>query len=164
MRKTISSILAILLVSVFAFFAIASSSEGEETKQEPGQAQAGANDSNVGDYSVEIKSARLTKDWEGKNTVVITYGFTNNGDNAISFSTAISDNAYQNGVGLEQAFILKDGDPYDDSNQYKEIKKGATLDVEIPYVLNDSESDVEVEVEEWISFSDDKVSRTFSIK
>lgn len=164
MKKTISSILAILLVAIFAFFAIASSSDGEKTEQEAAKADAQATDSNVGEYSVDIKSARLTEDYEGKSVVVITYGFTNNSDDAASFYIAFSDKVYQDGVGLEKAYVLDDSDPYDDGNQYKDIKTGATLDVEVAYVLNNSESDVVVEVKELISFNNDMVTRTFSIK
>lgn len=164
MKKSLSVFLAMILVLSFAFFAIASSSDGEETTQAAGDAQAAGKDSNVGSYSVEIKSARLSKNWEGKESVVITYGFTNNSEESSSFDIAFSYNAYQNGVGLERAYTLQDDDPYDEANQSKKIKTGATLDVEVAYILNDTETDVDVEVEEWLGLSDDKVSRTFSIK
>ncbi len=164
MKKKLSMILAILMVAVFAFFAVASSSKGEETKQEDAKAEAQGTESNVGEYSVDIKSARLSENYEGKAVVVITYGFTNNSDEAASFGIAFEDKVYQNGVGLEKAYILKDGDPYDDSNQNKDIKPGASLELEIPYILNDTETDVEVEVKEWISLNDDMVTRIFSIK
>ena len=164
MSKKLSAILAVLMVALFAFFAIASSSEDKETKQEDAKAEVQGTESNVGEYSVDIKSARLSENYDGKPVVVITYGFTNNSDDSASFGIAFEDVAYQNGVGLERAYILKDGDPYDDGNQNKEIKTGATLDVEVPYVLNDTETDVEVEVKEWLSLNDDLVTRTFSIK
>lgn len=165
MKKSISVILSIILVLSFAFFALASSSsDGETSTQAAGQAEKNATESNVGNYSIEIKNARLSKNWEGKDAVVITYGFTNNDDEPASFMVAFQENAYQNGVGLERAYTLDDGDPYDEANQSKEIKKGASLDVEVAYILNDTETDVEVEVEEWLGLSDDKVTRTFSIK
>lgn len=165
MKKTLSVVLSVLLVVSFAFFAIASSSsDGETSTQAAGEAEKGTAENNVGNYSIEIKSARLTKNWEGKPSVVVTYGFTNNDDDPASFMVAFQENAYQNGVGLEKAYTLDDTDPYDEANQSKEIKKGASLDVEVAYILNDTETDVEVEVEEWLGLSDDKVSRTFSIK
>lgn len=164
MKKRLSMILAILMVAVFAFFAVASSSEGEETKQEDAKAEAQGTESNVGEYLVDIKSARLSEDYEGKPVVVITYGFTNNSDEAASFYLAFEDKVYQNGVGLEKAYILDDDDPYDDGNQMKDIKTGASLDVEVAYLLNDAETDVEVEVKELFSLNDDMVTRTFSIK
>lgn len=165
MKKSISAILSIALVLVFALFAIASgSSEGEETTQPAGEAQAAETGSNVGDYSVEIKDARLTETYDGKAAVVITYGFTNNAENAVSFSAAFDATAYQGGVGLNEAYVLKDGDSYTTDNHYKEIKTGASLDVDVAYELNDTETDVEVEVEEFFGWTDDKVTKTFTIK
>lgn len=168
MKRYISTIFSILAVLVFAFFALASgSSDSEDTKatQEAGTAVVEAEASNeLGNYAVEIKNARVTKDWEGKDAVVITYGFTNNADEPAAFWLAFEDDVYQGGVGLEKAYILKDGDPYDEANQNKEIKSGVSIDVDVAYVLNDTETDIEVEVKELYSFSDDVVSRTFSIK
>ena len=46
----------------------------------------------------------------------------------------------------------------------KEIKSGVTLEVEAAYELNDAETKIDVEVSELISFSDDKISKSFEIK
>lgn len=123
-----------------------------------------AKDNELGSYQVEIKNARISENYEGKPTVVITYGFTNNSSESAAFYIAIDETVYQNGVGLERTYTLKDGDPYDEANQSKEIKSGVTLDVDVAYVLNDTETDIEVEAKETFSFTDDVVSRTFSIK
>ncbi len=120
-------------------------------------------DNEVGSYQVEIKNARITEDYEGKPVVVITYGFTNNSDNPASFGVAIEDAAFQNDIGLNEAYLLSD-DSYSSDNQLKQIKTGATLDVEVAYELNDSESDVVVEAKELFGWTDDIVTRTFSIK
>ena len=45
----------------------------------------------------------------------------------------------------------------------KDIKKGASLEVEVAYELNDSTTDVEVEVSELFSFSDKVIKKTFTI-
>lgn len=165
MKKSLSAILSIILVSVFALFAIASgSSDGEETTQPAGEAQAAETGSNVGEYSVEIKDARITKTYDDKPVIVVTYGFTNNAENAVSFSTAFEANAYQGGIGLNESFGVDSDDPYTTDNQYKEIKTGATLDVEVAYELNDTETDVDVEVEEFLGWTDDQVTKTFTIK
>lgn len=122
------------------------------------------NEGELGAYQVEIKNARLTKDYEGKDVVVITYRFTNNGEEAASFAVAFDAAAYQNDIGLNESYVLKNGDPYSSDNQIKEIKTGATLDVDVAYELNDSDSDIVVEVEELFGWTDEKVTRTFSIK
>ena len=62
------------------------------------------------------------------------------------------------------AYILKDSANYDSENQTKAIKKGASLEVEVAYELNDTETDIEVEVKEFISLNDKVISKTFSIK
>ena len=167
MKKRISLILAVLIVALFGMFAVASSSDSTDTPAQTeakGEAAVQVTEGNVGKYTVDIKSARLTETYDGKPVVVITYGFTNNSDDAQAFYLAFEDSVFQNGVGLEKAYVLTDSDPYDDGNQSKEIKKGASLDVEVAYKLNDSETDVDVEIKELFSFNDDVVTRTFSIK
>lgn len=166
MKKFLSVLLSVVILSTFAFFAIASgdSDSDADATQPAGAASDSGNADSLGQYKVEIKDARLTKDYENKPAVVVTYSFTNNADEATAFTWTFEDTVYQNGIGLEHAYVLAEGDPYDEANQMKEIKKGVTLDVEVAYVLNDSETDIVVEVAELISFSDAVVSRTFSIK
>lgn len=166
MKKYLSLILSILLVISFAFFAVgSSSSDDEDATQKAGKADSDTVEENqLGNYSLEIKSARTTENWEGKPSIVITYSFTNNSDDSTSFYIAFQDNAYQDGIGLERAYTMKDGDPYDEANQSKDIKPGASIDVDVGYILNDTETDVEVEVEELFSFDEKTISKTFSIK
>ena len=54
----------------------------------------------------------LTSYWEGKDAVKITYEFTNNAGSAESFDLALSDELYQDGVGLESSFISSDDDDW----------------------------------------------------
>lgn len=70
---------------------------------------------------------------------------------------------YQDGVGLNTAIIIDDNASYSSDNQLKKIKKGASLDVEVAYELNDTTTDIEVEVKEFISFNDKTIKKTFSI-
>ena len=168
MKRVLIVVLAAILVLTFGLFAMASGEEdtasdtGNDT-QSAGQAQKPQENNNrLGDYEVEIKSARLTKDFEGKDVVVITYGFTNYGKENASFSFALDDQVFQNGVGLNNAYVLKDDD-YSADNQTKEIKTGASLDVDVAYELNDTTTDVEVELSELISFDDAKITKTFKI-
>ncbi len=99
-----------------------------------------------------------------KPVAIVKYKFTNNDNDPTSFMFAFDDNVYQNGVGLNTAIFLDDSAEYNSKNQTKEIKKGATIDVEVAYTLNDSTTDIEVEVKELISFSDKKITKTFKIK
>lgn len=166
-----------LIIVIVLIGIISAAGGGEDTNGETAMVSSGVNsvsqavveteaakDNQLGSYQVEIKNARLTENYEGKPVVVITYGFTNNSSEPAAFWLEIDDNVYQNGVGLEKAYVLKDSDSYDEANQNKEIKSGVSLDVDVAYLLNDSETDIEVEAKEIISFTDDVVTRTFSIK
>lgn len=113
----------------------------------------------LGDYECKVKSASLTTDWEGKDAVIITYEFTNNSSEPMSFDVALEANAYQDGVGLETAITDDDADYFD-----VEIKSGVTKDVKKVYVLRDTTTPVEVEISELFSLSDDKIVTTVELQ
>lgn len=163
MKKILSLVLVLLLICVFSVFALGSG-ESEKTDQGSGKADSAESGANLGEYMVEIKSCRLAKDFENKPVVIVKYSFTNNSDEPTAFYLAFEDHVYQNGVGLNEAYILDDSANYNSDNQTKEIKKDATIDVEVAYELNDSETAIEVELEELFSFNDDTITKTFSIK
>lgn len=159
MKKKLGWIIAIVaIVVVIAAVAGGGSNIEDQGKQEAAK-------TNLGKYSVTIDSCRLAKDYAGKDVVIIKYTFTNVSDeNAVSFMVAMDDQVYQNGVGLNGAYIIDDNANYDSGNQMKEIKKGASIQLEVAYELNDTVSDVEVEVSELFSTNDSVVKKTFSIK
>lgn len=163
MKKILSVCLAVLLLGAFSLFALGSG-ESSSDDQGSGSADKSTTEANLGEYQVEILSCRLAKDYADKPVVIVKYSFTNNADESTSFFTAFADNVYQNGVGLNESYILDDSANYDAGNQTKDIKTGATIEVEVAYELNDTTTDIEVEVEELISFSDSKVTKTFSIQ
>lgn len=162
--KKISWILAIMLLCAYFVFALGS---GESETSDQGEGKAEGKETvadEIGDYSVTIDSCRLAKDYSGKDVVIIKYIFTNvANEEPQSFSFAFDDAVFQNGVGLNEAYILDDSANYSSDNQLKEIKKGASLEVEIAYELNDTETDVEVEVKELFSFDDKTLTKTFKI-
>lgn len=165
LTKRILSILAVIaLLFAFGLFAMASGdSEGGSDDQGSDNASSNDSGSNLGDYKLEIKSCRLAENYEGKPIAIVKYSFTNNDDEPTSFGVAFDDNAYQNGIGLNKCYVAADSANYSDDNQSKEIKKGATLEVEVAYMLNDTTTDLEVEVEELFSLSDKTVKKTFKI-
>ena len=131
--------------------------------QNSGNATQDSNKPNLDIYNIEILSCRLAEDYSGKPIVIVKYGFTNNDDDAIAFYLAVTDNVYQNGIGLNECYITDKSANYSSDNQTKEIKKGATIEVEVAYVLNDTTTPIEVEVSRFISLSDKKVTKTFTI-
>lgn len=117
----------------------------------------------IGSYVCTVKSAKLCKDYEGKQAVKITYEFTNNSSNPESFDIALSDNVYQNGVGLEPVYFLANDEEADIGIDVK-IKPGVTKEVSKAYLLQDPSADLEVEIGEFISFDNTKVTTTVKIK
>ena len=176
--KKISILLAIIMIATFALFAVGSGEDSDSTVDQGNDTvKVSENDNNdaddttvaednssLGDYSVVIDSCRMAKDYEGKDIIIVKYIFTNvSDDDATSFSFAVKDAAYQNGVGLNETYFVDESANYDSGTQLKEIKKGASLEVEIAYKLDDTTSDVEVEVSELISFDDKIIKKTFTI-
>jgi len=171
--KKFRILLVVLLVAVFFMFAAGSSSETEISNQgkESVSSESDANqndktseDGIIGDYKVIIDSCRLVEDYEDKPVVIVKYIFTNVKDSdSAAFSWAIDDQVYQNGVGLNECYFLEDDTNYSADNQSKEIKQGASIEVEVAYLLNDTTTDIEVEVKELISFNDKLITKTFSI-
>ena len=163
--KKILSILAVIAVLLaFGLCAIASSdSSDSDDDQGAGDANQNENGSNLGNYNVVIKSCRLAEDYEGNPIVIITYSFTNNDKDPANFSYTFEDNVYQNGIGLNECYFVSEEANYSSDNQLKDIKQGATIEVEVAYVLNDTTTDLEVEVNELISFNEKIVKKTFKI-
>lgn len=121
-------------------------------------------DSNtLGNYTVVIDSCRIADGYSDKKIVIVKYLFTNNGDEPAAFLYSVSDTVFQNGVSLETCYVAPDEANYNSDDKSKEIKKGVTLAVECAFFLNDTTTDIEVEVEEWISFNDKVITKTLSL-
>lgn len=118
--------------------------------------------SNIGDYAVTIDGARLSEDYEGNPAIIVTYTWTNNGTETESALLALSAKAYQNGVQLDTA-MMSSASGYE-SNALTELKPGATVTVQSAFLLNDSTSQVEVDISEAFAISDSgTISQTFDI-
>jgi Telomeric repeat-binding factor 2. len=130
-----------------------SSSEEEST--------INTNEGKLGDYYVEIVSARVGKDYKKRNCLIVEYKFTNNSSKAAHFSLAMSYTAFQDGVELDKAYSFDK--KYDDNSDTRDIKPGKTLTVYTAYLLNDKKNSVEVEVSEAWSLNDSKVVKTFEL-
>ena len=157
--KKINALLMAVLIAVFAVFALGS---GESSEKDQGKGAAGNDE--IGKYSVVIDSCRMAEDYEGDPVVIVKYIFSNlSDDDAAAFYLTFNDKVYQDGVGLNEAYILKDTANYSSDNKTKEIKKGASIEVEVAYELNDTTTDIEVEVKEAFSFDETTITKTFSI-
>lgn len=168
-----AGVVAVIVVVVIIIAALGGGDDsdngetGGNNSTPPASAQAGGDQiqqgkGTLGDYTVEIKDATLTEDYAGDPALLVTYSFTNNSDTEHSFTVAISDEVYQDGIQLKPA-ISAIGSDIDTSSQLSNIKPGATIEVPALYSLENTTSDVEVELSELISLSDAKVVKTFNI-
>lgn len=125
----------------------------------------GSGDSKIAGYDVVIESCRLTTEkYTGKEYVIVKYKFTNNSKRECSFYSAVGDKAFQNGVELRDTIFYGDGSGYDSGDVYKDIKPGTTQELERAYELNDTVTDVTVEISAGrYSSKGAKITKTFSI-
>ena len=159
-------ILGVILAVIIIIVAASSGSSGSNDADSQGNnssvsAEQEETKGKIGNYVCTVKSATVCKNWEGKDSVKITYEFTNNAKEAESFDFALNDDLYQDGVGLESSFISSDDN---DWGLDVKIKPGTTKEVSKVYVLRDKETPIEVEISELISFSDDKLTYTVDLK
>lgn len=160
-------IIAVVAVVIILIAVIASGGSDDSSSEDSNasavtsavsaESEEKANDT-VGDFKCVVKGAKLCKDLTGKDAVLITYEFTNNSDSAVSFDVALDARAYQDGVGLETAILDEDTDYLD-----VDIKPGVTKEVKKAYNLRDTSTEIEIEISELISFSDDKIVTTVEI-
>ncbi len=166
-QRTIGFLAVIAVLLTFGIFAMASgesdTTDSDATTQGTGIAEKDDTASNLENYRIDILSCRLATDYEGKPIAIIKYAFTNNANEPASFYLTFEDKAYQNGVSLNTCYVVDDNVEYLSDNKTKEIKKGATLEIEEAYVLNDTTSDIEVEISQLFSFNDKTISKTFKI-
>ncbi len=160
--------IVVLVIILGAVFGGNDSGSGEDNgspsgavQSEDSKAQQGSG--SIGDFAVEIKDAKLTKDYLGDDAIQITYSFTNNSDEAESFGVALSAKAYQDGVELQTAIPdsssdISTWDPYND------VKPGVTTDVVMLYSLSNKTSNIEVEVIDWVGIHDETVVKTFTLQ
>ncbi|WP_051226347.1 DUF5067 domain-containing protein [Butyrivibrio sp. MC2013] len=135
----------------------------EDEAPEEEESATTSDEGDLGDYHVKINDATFGEDYEGNPMIVIHYDFTNNSDEAQSALWSLSSKAYQDGIELDTAIALDD-DMYDAGISQKEIKPGVTIeDCQEAYTLT-SDSPVEFEMSELISFSDEKLEKTFEVK
>lgn len=164
-------ILAIILVVIIVIGAISAGGSSNSDDSSSSGAVGSSNsieaekkektEGEIGKYVCTVKSAEICKNWEGKDAVKITYSFTNNNSEAESFDVALTDEVYQDGIGLESTFISSDDD---DWGIDVKIKTGTTKDVAKVYLLRDKTTPLEVEIGEWISFDDTKLTYNIELQ
>lgn len=100
----------------------------------------------IGDYELQFKGASIMTDSDGKDAVVLTIDFTNNGKDDAEYLWSIYEKAMQDGTELEGAIVYVSEDSYETvtDSQFTEIAYGKTIEVRSAYTLRDAENPVEV--------------------
>ena len=135
-----------------SFSSLGDSFGGSEESSEPTETVR-MNPANLGDYTVEIKSATVTQDYDGNPAVIITYSWTNNSSETTSPMLSISTAVFQDGISMDTAFIYDDP-TYDGDMYTTDVRPGTTVDVQEAFELSNTTSPIEVEITEAFSWDE----------
>ncbi len=137
---------------ISSFSSLGDSFGGTEESREPTETVR-TNPANLGDYVVEIKSATVTQNYDGNPAVIITYSWTNNSSETTSPMLSISTAVFQNGIGMDGAFVYDDS-VFDGGMYTTDVRPGTTIDVQEAFELSNTTSPIEVEITEAFSWDD----------
>ena len=154
------SVILLCMITAFVFFAIGISNTselddeaivnantGEEIESTTIFEEAKIELQELDNYSIAIKECYKAEGFYDENLLVVVYSFTNNSNDTISFTDAIEDNLFQNGVELNLYIAANLPGQVDIRDSMKELKPGASFDVPRAYVLNfETPSDIEIEL------------------
>ena len=111
------------------------------------------------DSSIVYDGFVITEDYEGKPALIVFMTWTNVTEDTTMFATEYSIDAFQAGIGLDSLCVIMNDEYTDALNAtITEIRPGATIEVAQSFLLKDTTSKIEIEVDEWISFDDEIIS------
>ena len=93
-------------------------------------------------YEIKINKTFISQDYEQKPVLVVEYEWTNNSDKTVSFTFAVQDNVYQNGI--ECSSTVFGCNDVDAEQQLTKIQPGTTYTLNVAYMLQDSNADAEI--------------------
>lgn len=112
------------------------------------------------DPSVQILDAYISK-YAGEPILIVSYEWTNTKSTMRTARTSIGIDAYQNGIQLEKPSFSNE----DDELLSRKIKPDTSIRLEEAFYLDDTVSDVQVEVHPWLTFTDEVYAvKTFLYK
>lgn len=96
-------------------------------------------------YTVEIRNVRRATDATGEPAIVVAYAWTNNSDGTINAAGLFQAKAFQGGVQLDAAEIYDVG-LYDPTAYTRELRPGATTELQATFRLTSERIPIEFEV------------------
>ena len=121
-------------------------SSAAESKEESAESseESSEEETEAAEFTFAINSTSLGKDYEDKDVLIIKYDFTNNSDEATSFTFACQDTVFQDGIECDSTVI--GCDDIDSQEQLNDIQPGKTYTVTIGYHISDTSKPVDVVV------------------
>lgn len=114
-------------------------------------------------YGVTIDSLTPATNYDGQPAAIVSLTFSNNSGKPTSFSSALEMQAFQNGIELDDAFML-DEPSYDSGSALKDVKPGSTITVQHAFLLSgDSDVTVEIRLRSYLDSETLITEKTFSI-
>lgn len=152
----------ILLVTLFSCMAMLSACGGAAEQAQNDTDTNIVEQAQKSVYDVTIDGVQKAKDHEDKDCVVASFTFTNNSDENINFSTAVSVERFQNGISLSPTFTKE---LLDNDTASTTIQPETTIDCQKAYLIEDN-SDVKVEVYDYYNEAGDVLiaEKTFKIE
>ncbi|MBR2782981.1 MAG: DUF5067 domain-containing protein [Firmicutes bacterium] len=165
-------LLLLMILLALCLCACGAEAPAEETAAEPAaEPEQAAAEETAADaassFVVELKDAHRFANYEGVDILLVVYSFTNNSEDTISATSALYFKGFQDGVQIEPGYAAEDDLPEEIkelyNNDWKDIRPGTTIDCYYCFEL-DSESEVEVEVTDFVTFSDDLLAaKTYAV-
>lgn len=108
---------------------------------------------NVAGWKFELHDVSLSKDNKNNDVIVLHILVENISAKWNIFTYDVSVELFQKEIRLDDAFYVKDVDP---KNLKKEVRRGGKIELELPFVLLDTVSDVDVEFSDSNDFMREK--------
>lgn len=102
-------------------------------------------------FKVTVNALSIVKDYDGKDVLKVVYTYENISDESQSPFMQVSFKGFQNGVEMEDAFMV---DSIDLGIAQKEIRSGTVLENCQDGIILTDMSEIELEIEDSFSFSD----------
>lgn len=115
------------------------------------------------DGTLAYTKHELAKDYEGKPALIVYFDYTNKDESAAHNAMfAFRIQGFQNGIAGDSV-ILMDRRPEESDAAMTDVKAGVTIPVAFSFGLQDETSDVELEVSELMSFSNEKATQILKL-
>ena len=102
----------------------------------------------------DVTGFDLVEDYEGNPALIVFFIWTNGTEDTTMFEVPYLMSAYQDGIGLDIATISCEHEYAElTDNLWREVRPGATLEMAKAFSLRSDSPIIEVEISDWLSFS-----------